>query len=727
MRRRLGPVFHCLLLSLSVGCTAASTNPDPGDDTASSTSSGPPPAPDEDGDGISDEDEGRATEVDTDGDGTPDYQDDDSDGDGIADAVEAVTPTEGEGLPDTDSDGTPDFQDSDSDGNGRTDGVDAAGDLDEDGRPDFADVDDDGDGLTDVLEIGADASVPVDTDGDTSADFRDLDSDNDTIGDRFEGTIDADGDGLPAYRDLDSDDDCRPDSVEAGDLDASTPPIDSDLDGGADFVDIDSDNDGLLDRLEDVNCNGMLDDGESSTAAEDTDADGVTDLVEVAAGTNPDDALDNPLARGDFVFTVPYQQPPDPEQDTLDFSTNISQADVAFLMDTTGSMGGEIDNLQTTLQTMIGQLAIEIPSIGIGVSDFKDFPFNFYGDSADEPFSLKHRVMSVLTPAGRASVQSAVDGLFASGGADGPESNWEALFQATTGVGTTQGNANVPPFNPLTAPPSVIPPGESIGTLGGMGFRAGSLPIAVLITDVPGHNGVNPANDYQGFTAANYRQATAALSAIGGRLIGLVATDFGVAEARGDLVAGAVATGSVVPPSAWGPDGMRPGNCAIDQCCTGANGAGEPASNGKCPLVFRVSGSGAGLTNSVVQAIKVLTTYVTLDIAATAQDDPSDSVDAVSAFVDSVRANTLAPMPCTAGLPVADRNVDGVADTFTNVFPGPTVCFDVIPRRNVTVRPTLEPQMFKANILVTGDNVTTLSTRSVFFLVPPEIPDPPVN
>jgi hypothetical protein len=723
MRRRLASLLYCLLLSVPIGCDATSDN---SNNTSASGGGGAPPSPDEDGDGISDELEGRETEVDTDGDGTPDYRDDDSDGDGIPDATEAAYPGV-EGLPDSDHDRVPDFRDTDSDANGRTDTADGAEDVDEDGIPDFADNDDDGDGILDRIEIGPDLNSPVNTDGDAKADFQDADSDNDTIDDVYEGALDPDADGLPAYRDLDSDEDCRPDSVEAGDLDPNTPPVDSDHDGGGDFIDLDSDDDGLLDKLEDVNCNGGLDDGESSTAAPDTDSDGVTDLVEVAAGTDPDDALDNPQANGDFVFTVPFQASPSPPNDTLDFSTNISQADVVFLMDTTGSMGGEIDNLSTTLSTMIGQLAVEIPSIGVGVASFKDFPYGNYGDSSDQPYYLDHRVMSVLTPAGRASVQNAVDGLFSSGGNDGPESNWTALYQLATGEGTTQGNAAVPLFDPATAPPGAVPAGESVGTLGGVGFRAGSLPIAVLITDVPGHNGTIPANNYSGFSAPNYTQAVNAFSALGGRLVGMVTSDFDGGEARADLVAGAVATGSVVPPTAWGAAGMRPAGCQVDQCCTGQNGTGEASSNGKCPLVFRVSGSGTGLNTAMVQAIKVLTTYVTLDISAAAVDDTTDSVDAVVAFVNRISANPNGTSPCTTGLAVVDRNLDTYPDTYTNVFPGPTVCFDVLPKTNVSVRPTTEPQMFKANIVVTGDGVTTLGTRNVFFLVPPEIPAPPVN
>jgi hypothetical protein len=101
-------------------------------------------------------------------------------------------------------------------------------------------------------------------------------------------------------------------------------------------------------------------------------------------------------------------------------------------------------------------------------------------------------------------------------------------------------------------------------------------------------------------------------------------------------------------------------------------------------------------------------------------------VDAVAAFVDHLEANPNGGAPCATGLQVADTNGDGRADTFTNVLPGTTVCFDVVPKMNTTIMPTTAPQMFKATINVVGDGVTTLDSRDVFFLVPPEIPDPPI-
>ena len=95
----------------------------------------------------------------------------------------------------------------------------------------------------------------------------------------------------------------------------------------------------------------------------------------------------------------------------------------------------------------------------------------------------------------------------------------------------------------------------------------------------------------------------------------------------------------------------------------------------------------------------------------------------MAAFVDKIEANPSAGDPCATGLPTEDRiGGDGVNDTFPGVPTGTQVCFDVIPKSNTTVEPTDTAQMFRATIVVRGDDVTELDERDIFFLVPPEVP-----
>jgi hypothetical protein len=688
-------------LCLAVGCRP----PAPGDgdgDADADGDEGPQPG-DADGDGIGDTFEGSAQSVDTDGDGTPDYLDSDSDGDGLPDALEGGTGGDTERAPvDSDADGTPDFRDIDSDGNGIFDSSEGAGDLDGDGIADFADLDNDGDGLGDATEIGSNPSAPPDTDGDGAPDYEDTDADGDTIADRHDAGVDTDRDGQPDFQDLDSDNDGLDDATEAGDADPATAPVDTDGDLIPDFRDPDSDNDGLADSLE----------RESGTdpTREDSDGDGVSDLVEVSAGTDPLDPADSPRTRGDFVFEVPYLEPPLPENDTLDFSTEVSQADVVFAMDSTGSMLGEIDTLKASIVTLTDTIRASVPNAGFAVTGYEDFPGGG-GLPGNQPFYLRHRVMTTNTAEGLASITAQVNtySTFAGSGGDGPESGWEMLWQIMTGAGTALGGASVPAFDPATAYPATPPAGEEIGDLPGVGFRDGSLPIVVWFTDAPNHSpGVAGA--------ATVDMALAELTARSARIVGVVSAD-GDGDARPDVTTAVTGTGSVVPPEAWGPAGTRPAGCAEGQCCTGLNGAGEaPDGAGQCPVIFRISGTGGGLSDAVATAVEVLTGYGTLDVSAVAVDDPSDAVDALQ-FISFIEPTVSAPEPCASGLTVS-------GDSFVDVRPGTTVCFVIHAAQNVAVEPTTEPQIFMATIQVWGDRVTVLDERDVYFLVPPEIEDP---
>ena len=83
-------------------------------------------------------------------------------------------------------------------------------------------------------------------------------------------------------------------------------------------------------------------------------------------------------------------------------------------------------------------------------------------------------------------------------------------------------------------------------------------------------------------------------------------------------------------------------------------------------------------------------------------------------------------LTCVGGLATGDADGDTVHDYFVDVLPGTTVCFDIIPERNMTVEATTEPQVFMAYVDVLGDSVTVLDTRSVYFLIPPEFEGPGV-
>lgn len=620
---------------------------------------------DEDRDGIPDEFEGRTANRDTDADGTPDYLDADSDGDGIFDLYESGNP--GGAPSDSDSDGMADFIDLDSDGNGIPDASEGMNDTDGDGRNDVSDLDDDGDIARDVIEIGPNASSPRDTDGDGAPDFRDTDSDGDTILDALEGeSTDTNRDMIVDRIDRDSDGDTIPDSVEAGDADPSTLPVDTDGDGDFDFRDADSDADGLSDAAEAA--------ATTSPTNADSDGDGVSDLVEVSSGTNPLDGADSPRTRGDFVFLEPFMRLAVPRRDTLDFATNIRQADVYFLMDTTGSMGGSVASLRASLAAFIPEVRAAIPDVWIGSGHFKDYPVSPYGSGGDFAYGNCGNVT-----ADSAAAVGALGCFSVSGGNDGPESHTAALWAVATGSGL--------PGNSASRAAASCP----AGTFGYPCFRSTAVPIVVLISDITAHNGPGGTEAYNdgaiGGHAPTYPEAIAALNARNIRVIGIGQG----AGGAGDLQSFARDTGSV-----------------------DAGGA---------PLYSTWSGGTIGAT--VLAQIETLAAQTRLDISIRYTDDASDAVDSFASFVDHIEANTAGDMTrgCVARA-AEDTNADGYLDTFRGVTAGQRVCFDIVVKDNTTVMPTLVPQLFRGTINVIGDGFTPLDERDVFFLVPPTIRDP---
>lgn len=755
--------------ALLLGCSAAPTPPNTGGGGQGGGTGGsaacPSPPQDTDGDGISDVDEGalEAPPRDTDGDGTPDYLDDDSDGDGIPDAVEGRNPTPCDHPVDSDGDGKPDFQDLDSDSatdstvpdaeeRGPTPGQPL--DTNGDGRPDYLDPDNDGDGLYDEIELTPQgAKDPVtslaaapDTDGDGIPDFRDTDADGDGIPDAAEGAVDTDGDGSPNYRDLDADGDCVPDAAEGA--------VDSDGDQVPDFLDLDSDGDGLADGEEDKSCDGQLDVGghETDRTKADTDGDGVSDLAEVidcqvkpaaqqaACLGDATDPSHSPLTRGDFVFTSDYLKPPAPAQLTLALPTDVSQADVVFALDTTGSMEGSLTTLASTIASnIVPKAKAKVKNLAFGVVDFRDF-----GD--DFVVRYDHRIQTVNTAAGVASVQGALNALSADGGGDLPEAGWEALYAIAGGPSVNVGGYSSH-LDLAHTFPTTPTPGEVQGTLHGAGFRAGSVPIIIAVTDAEWHDapgvaasGENGLNDYPANLSGVPSRQTAltVVNGIGAHVMALVDDGFGSsAKQRG--LATAHDTGAMVAPAAFGSGSARPAGCAPTQCCTGASGAGEAPVSGKCPLAFTFDTySGSGVNDAVVSGIVALANGLAFDIHVEAIDvDPNTVDNFIEKLVPNVSGTGAAAMCLTVPLSQLQDNftgpraataaADGVRDTFVGVGGGVKICFDVVPKQNTTVPATASTQYFHAQLVVKGaskgSTVNLGAPRDVFFIVPPLIPN----
>jgi hypothetical protein len=631
--------------------------------------------PDQDGDTIMDHhegldlpesgEEGELRWHDDDLDGTPNMLDLDSDEDGIPDEVEAGDDDLLTFPIDTDRDGLSDFVDRDADGNCLEDAVEGIVDLDGDGNGAFMDLDNDGDGILDTWEIG-DAALcePPDSDGDGTPDYLDLDSDGDGIGDRFEGGTspfdpvpsDTDGDGTPDYLDLDSDDDGLSDSEEGGVGGPEEEPRDTDGDGFYDFQDTDSDGDGLTDSDE-----VLIHDTDPYDA--DSDDDGFNDGAEVATGSDPADP--------ESVIEGIYVEVPERSDvtESFDFELSVSMGDVAFLIDTTGSMTSTIDAMKTEYAAIVAELSATIPDAEYGVATFDDYHLLPFGSGVDQPFILSQSVTHDV-----AAVQAALSAIPLHFGEDGPESSTEALVQTLTGRGYDQdcdgafdALDDVLPYLSSGADPFGGTAGQHHdaataggGTRGGMGFREHALPVVVYATDNVMRDGaVGPSPGGCPADGAS-TEISAAAADLGARLVGI----------------------SV---GMWGPTSQM--NAIADSTGSLADLDGDGTADDR--LVFEWSGSSAAFRTTVTGAIASLISdlrfdFVTLEIEG---DDWG--------FVTDVEP----PSQAVAG------EIDGEVLSFELTFRG-------------TVASTEHDQLFRLTLNVLGDGTTLLDALDIFVLVP---------
>jgi len=497
------------------------------------------------------------------------------------------------------------------------------------------------------------------------------DADGDGIADLAEGDVDIDGDGTPSYLDTDSDGDGLTDMQEhMGGIPCSRP--DADHDGIPNWADTDSDNDGLPDA-EEAGVYG------TNPYNIDTDGDGVTDLGE-ARGTMTD-PLDrtSTIPEGDFFVVLPYLGVH--ENRTLRFGTNITVADVYFLIDTTGSMQTAIDNVTSSLSSISAQISMRIPNVQMGVGHHDDFPndnnpfsFDAYGSPGDVPYANSQDITPTLS-----QVQAALTGLGAGGGADIAESQVEALYQTATGEGGNWTFARgAPAFNlpPRTCPTIPDEPGLRRGY---PCFRPGALPIIVLVTDAPWHNGPSFSNAYTGISPAprTFDETLVALNRIGARFIGV-----------------AVSGGPRTEAEAM------------------ARGTGTVAATGG-PLVY--DASGGTVSDAIVTGIETLTGGVVQDVTTRTENVAGNPDDFNATLFIKMIVPVEGYLDGVAGSGYASK--DDVA--FYGVVPGTMVDFAIDFHNDVRM-PASTAQIFKARIIVVGNGVADLDSRNVYIIVPPE-------
>jgi hypothetical protein len=539
----------------------------------------------------------------------------------------------------------------------------------------------------------------LDTGGPSAACDPSVDSDGDGIADAREGMGDIDGDGVPNYLDEDSDGDGIPDSVEAG---GGSPcaPVDSDGDGRYDAVDLDSDNDGLTDREESTM-------GSDPTQA-DTDGDGIDDLTERAAGSSPTDDTSRP-PEGTLYVILPYGETA--ERD-FDFSTRIRAVDIVFMTDTTGSMSGTITEVQNTLESTI------VPGVAAALGTDADarYAMAAHGDFQEGGWNYSGN-MAMIQPLtfDVAAVRRATSYLQASSGGDGPESMVPAMHAAITGIGfpsyvdSASGGCDATLRSAVAAAWPAASGGDACGPTRnmdpvrdcGMGpddpgaygwacFQEGRVPIMVLFSDAPWHNG--PNNDDGIAPGGNFYRTSTPLAPTWNDLVNAFTM-------RGAYFVG-------IDVSSWG-DHTYNNSLELARLTGTVDGSGAP-------IAF--NGSPSTIAANVIDAIQRIAGTTRQDITTRVDPDTTETRIAppnnTASFIDAV-------VP-TRGIPDAPEGFDRFDErTFYNVAPSTRVYFRVDFNNDFQMG-TDVAQVFRATIVVLGRAGSEVDRRMVFIVVPAE-------
>lgn len=550
------------------------------------------------------------------------------------------------------------------------DGVDAAGASDvgpagDAGSPDVGVA-------TDVSPV-PDVPEPVDVGPPPCAD-----EDMDGISDQIEGRPDLRTSmraGLPPdFLNPDSDDDGVSDEAEgrrsyAGFETLSRSPLtcgdypdDCDGDGLPNHRDRDSDNDGLTDHEEAATLR-------SNPCALDTDGDGVSDLIEAAAMSSPTDPTSRPRS-GSIYVTLPFMDRAGPQSQEFSFRTRIRNADIMFLVDTTGSMGGTITAVRSTLSSAIVPGIVRAFGAGAdvryGMAEHRDFS-NGGGD-----FAL--RVLQRLDADATRS-QTATSGMAASGGGDGPEAQVPALHALVSGFGQAAYGGTA------TRRVTAADCGGDASAYGWGCFREGRVPILVLFSDAEWHNGPSmPTGNF--YSAAS---GTPTYNALVAELTRREAYFVGI-----DVGGGSTNSASL----------------QLARATRTLDGSGNP-------IAFR--GAPATVAANVISAITTLATGTRQDVTRRVVGDAMETrLPAGRSTAEFFRSIT--PVRGSPGAPAGFSRMD--SSTFYDVAPATIVVFEATLFNDFYRNLSGAAQLFQATIEVLGRAGSVLDTVPVYIVVP---------
>lgn len=361
---------------------------------------------------------------------------------------------------------------------------------------------------------------------------------------------------------------------------------------------------------------------------------------------------------------------------TLPPAAVIDKVDVCFLFDDTGSFSGFVPTVTDIFSSLVTELEAALPGVDFGfcVARFEDYggPGNgFSGEfQSGRPFTLNQPVVTAADAGGSAArdalINAALSRTAPGYGGDGPEAAiGEGLAQLATGLGfdgngdglttgldgsqvagalatqtASDSSGDVPAFATLDA--GVI----SSGSLGGAGWRAGSLRLAILATDIcpvaafdstsgiPGTvNGTGSSEPVSDFACSSTIPGTSRF--------GFVSDS---KTAGGNTIAGAV-----VPAEASTVPGTVAALNSIGIRVLGMAPSGGPVASGSGPsyspsvflsalarltgavdefgdpLVFNIGGGGDPLKTAILNAIETTVT-LPIDISLTADGPLPDGL-----------------------------------------------------------------------------------------------------
>ncbi len=297
----------------------------------------------------------------------------------------------------------------------------------------------------------------------------------------------------------------------------------------------------------------------------------------------------NTWRKGDEVRfpTLPYQTLPSTNKPVEDYFDPV--VDAFLLVDLSASFADDLAEFKQQAPNIINALDSSYDDVRFGLARFEDYPISPFGSLNDKAYE---RIIDLTED--KDLVLNTISGLGVRNGADFPESQLPALYQAVTGSGQD--------LSGFGFPNASIPPGQQAS------FREESSKIILLWTDAPFHRPLDfGAIPYPGPSFAETINAIGSLS--GSKVVGIfsfssfstsknnedrqdgVRTDNELAQAGiEDLQLLVSATGSLAPEGGVDCDG----NGSIDIL------AGEP-------LVCTISTSGIGIGMAVISLVEAAT------------------------------------------------------------------------------------------------------------------------